>query len=237
MDLPRIGVTLPAPRQRETARQRRARLAYFRALEQAGARPVPLRPEADPACLAKAARSLDGLLLTGGGDVHPRFYGAEPGDLLREVDEVRDAAELALVRWAAEAGRPLLAICRGLQVVNVALGGTLYQDLPSERPSEVRHDDTEVAPGRLAHDLRLAPQGPLAAWFPGPPRVNSYHHQAVRDLAEGLRPLAWAPDAVLEALDLPDHPFLLGVQWHPERLPDRPETQALFRALVQAALA
>ncbi len=237
MDLPRIGVTLPSSRRRETPRQRQARQAYFRALQQAGAQPVPLRPEADPTCLAKAARSLGGLLLTGGGDVHPRFYGAKPGDRLRAVDEVRDAAELALVRWAAEAGRPLLAICRGLQVVNVALGGTLYQDLPSERPSAVRHDDPEAASGRLAHDLRLARRGPLAAWFQAPARVNSSHHQAVRDLAEDLRPLAWAPDDVLEALDLPDHPFLLGVQWHPERLPDRPETQALFRALVQAAVA
>ena len=160
------------------------------------------------------------MLLTGGVDVNPSEYGDATCHPTVEVDPVRDRYELALARAALDRDLPLLAICRGAQVLNVAAGGTLVQDIPSERPSPLRHtlDTTKDA---IAHDVTVAPGTRLASLLEGdatgaPVAVNSRHHQSVRDLAPAFVVSATAPDGIIEAIEKPDATFCVGVQWHPE---------------------
>ncbi|MBL8094479.1 MAG: gamma-glutamyl-gamma-aminobutyrate hydrolase family protein [Anaerolineales bacterium] len=212
---------------------------YVEALRGAGALPViiPLGlTEEDRQALA--AR-LDGLLLPGGGDVDPAAYGEAPHPKLSDdVDPLRDALEIGLARDAVASGLPLLAVCRGIQVLNVALGGTLIQDIPSQVPGAVRHSFflRDAPREHLAHAVQVA-EGSRLADVLGTPivRVNSRHHQAVRDVASGLEVVAHAPDGVIEGVELPGHPFLLGVQWHPENLQALPEMKRLFVGFVEAA--
>lgn len=202
--------------------------AYVRALESAGLVPlaVPTMLAADRAGAALAA--VRGLVLTGGEDVAPDRYGATPHPRLGEVDPVRDAAELALIAAARQRGMPILAICRGIQILNVALGGTLYQDLDSERPGPVPHA------GETSHHAVRVETGSLLERTLGTrsATVNSRHHQAIRDLAPGLRAVAWADDGVIEGAEPADAsaPWMVAVQWHPEDLTER----ALFDGFARA---
>jgi putative glutamine amidotransferase len=202
--------------------------AYVRALEGAGLVPlaVPTMLAADRAGAALAA--VRGLVLTGGEDVAPARYGAAPHPRLGDVDPVRDAAELALIAAARARGLPILAICRGIQILNVALGGTLYQDLDSERPGPVPHnDETGRHPVHVeAGSLLERTLGTRSA------SVNSRHHQAIRDLAPGLKAVAWADDGVIEGAEPTDakEPWIVAVQWHPEDLTER----ALFDGFARA---
>jgi putative glutamine amidotransferase len=205
--------------------------AYVRALERAGLVPlaVPTMLAADRAGAALAA--VRGLVLTGGEDVAPDRYGAAPHPRLGDVDPVRDAAELALIAAARARRLPILAICRGIQILNVALGGTLYQDLESERPGSVPHS------GETNHGVRVEP-GSLLERTLGTrsATVNSRHHQAIRDLAPGLKAVAWADDGVIEGAEAVDAsgraggPWIVAVQWHPEDLTER----ALFDGFARA---
>lgn len=159
---------------------------------------------------------LDGLILQGGADVSPRAYGEEPLRPEWSGDPVRDAYELELVHEFMEAGKPILGICRGMQLINVALGGSLYQDLPTLRPGEVAHETGAYE--RNAHDIRFVPGGRMAQWFgdvPGGP-VASIHHQAVHRLGKGVKVEAVAEDGVVEAIRWEGRSFVCGVQWHPE---------------------
>lgn len=209
--------------------------AYLKALTRAGAAAVivPRRLPAD--ALSAVFQKLDGLLLPGGGDIAPARLGGEWHSAVYGVDEERDELEFTLVRWATEQAKPILGICRGIQVFNAALGGSLYLDIASQRPGSARHDTAHELPrDHLAHQVSVEPGSRLAACWGGGP-VNSWHHQAVREPAPGLRVTAQAEDGLIEGLELPDHPFALVVQWHPEWLPDRPETLRLFASLVEAA--
>jgi putative glutamine amidotransferase len=202
--------------------------AYVRALEQAGLVPlaVPTMLAAERAGAALSA--VRGLVLTGGADVAPDRYGAAPHPRLGDVDPVRDAAELALIAAARARRLPILAICRGIQILNVALGGTLYQDLDSERPGPVPHSDETSR-----HAVRVAP-GSLLERTLGmrSATVNSRHHQAIRDLAPGLQAVAWADDGVIEGAEPADGAasWMVAVQWHPEDLTER----ALFDGFARA---
>ena len=224
---PPVAVT--APRRLVDGRERvTLNTAYVRALEGAGLVPlaVPTMLAADRAGAALAA--VRGLVLTGGEDVAPDRYGAAPHPRLGEVDPVRDAAELALIAAARKRGLPILAICRGIQILNVALGGTLYQDLDSERPGSVPHaGEASHHPVRVAAGSLLERTlGTRAA------TVNSRHHQAIRDLAPGLKAVAWAEDGVIEGAEPvdPGAPWMVAVQWHPEDLTER----ALFDGFARA---
>lgn len=206
--------------------------AYCSRIESAGALPL-LIPPLDPAGAMIMVESLDGLLLSGGGDVAPLYYGQEAQPGLGEVDLQRDAWEFALVRAALPLGLPLLGICRGLQLINIALGGTLIQDLGGAGCLQHR----QQAPGSHAsHTIEILPQTRLAIHLAGEGclAVNSFHHQAPAAVAPGLRKAALAPDGVIEALEDSLHPFLLGVQWHPETL-QHPASESLFKAFVSAA--
>lgn len=178
---------------------------------------------------------VDGLVLSGGEDIDPERYGKQPSPHLGTVDAQRDALELALTREAVSRRMPILAICRGAQVLNVALGGTLIQDLPSEFPSDVRHRQ-EASCTLGTHDVRVASDSLLASLAGGEVvSVNSFHHQAALDVAPGLRAVAWASDGVIEALE-GTGAFMMGVQWHPE-CQESELSPRLFTAFVEACRA
>jgi putative glutamine amidotransferase len=214
--------------------------AYLHAVQQAGGVPVPLPPQLSAAALGVIARELDGLLLTGGGDVDPARFGEAPHPNLYDVAPPRDALETEAVRIALERRLPILAVCRGIQVLNVALGGTLYQDVGTEPGTALQHSQQHdgVPRDQPSHKVRVAPGSRLARVLGADElEVNSMHHQAVKALGAGLRAVAWAPDEVVEGVELDDPARLvLGVQWHPEELVgDSEPARRLFAALIAAA--
>ncbi|HUC59977.1 MAG TPA: gamma-glutamyl-gamma-aminobutyrate hydrolase family protein [Streptosporangiaceae bacterium] len=192
----------------------------------AGAVPVLLPPVPG---VEAAVSSLDGLIISGGPDVHPEHYGQEPGPHTTIIRPERDAAELALFRAALGSATPVLGVCRGMQLMNIALGGTLHQHLPDVVGHE-KH--SPVSGGYGEHKVVVGDTGRLPAIVgPGPVAVPTHHHQGVDRLADGLTATAWADDGLVEAFELGSHPFAIGVQWHPEA----GNQQALFRALTAAA--
>lgn len=211
-------------------------VGYVACVAGAGGIPLVLSPAIGAGRAAEALDGCAGLLLSGGVDIEPARYGAIASPALGKVDPARDAFEFALLDAALAQGVPVLAICRGMQLVNVAAGGTLWQDLPSERPGSVRHEQA-VARGVRTHDVRLEP-GTRTAGALGVAslRTNSMHHQAVRELGAGLRATGWAADGVIESLESDDpERWLVAVQWHPEDLPGGGPDEGLFRAFLSAA--
>lgn len=209
---------------------------YVQGLEDAGAAPMILPLTADREALARYAALCDGFLFPGGHDVDPALYGEEPSPLCGTVCPERDSMERLLFPLALETGKPLLGICRGVQMMNVMLGGALYQDLPAERPSEVEHHG-QPPYDQVIHTVTVAEGSPLAqAVGAGEMGVNSYHHQGIKTLGRGLKIAAAAPDGLVEAVYLPDHRFALAVQWHPEFSYKSDEnSRKIFRAFVDAA--
>jgi len=207
-------------------------LDYEAAVRRAGATPRALTVGEGA---ADALRGADGLLLTGGDDVDPALYGEIPHPTFDVAEPGRDAFEIDLIRRALDADLPVLAICRGLQVLNVALGGTLIQDIPSE-PSPLLPHDTEGPATTLAHTVTVAPGSHLAGLVgpDGVRAVNSRHHQAVRAPGRGLVVTAVAPDGIVEAAEVPAARFCVGVQWHPENFHQTGEFDRLFEGFVEA---
>lgn len=207
---------------------------YMQGLEQAGALPVMLPLTDDPQALSQLADTCDGFLFTGGQDVNPALYGARREEVCGELSPRRDAMEARLLALARAQDKPVLGICRGLQFLNAALGGTLWQDLPTQCPSPVCH--RQPAPyDRPIHTVALLPGSPLAALLGKETlAVNSCHHQAVRTLAPGLAPMAAAPDGIVEAAWEPGKRFVWAVQWHPEF---SHRTDADSRAILKAFVA
>lgn len=209
---------------------------YVRAVAAAGGAPFWIPYSLDGDHLLALFERLDALVLTGGGDIDPRHYGCEPGQGLRSVDSERDRLELTLARWAIEASRPILGICRGHQVLNIALGGSLIQDIPTDRPRSVAHEQSETLVDELTHPVRLIPGSLLQSLIGQTDLVtNSSHHQAVDRLGSGLEIVALAADGLVEGIEFTGHPFALGVQWHPERMPGHPASRSLFSGLTKAA--
>ena len=199
---------------------------YVLAIERAGARPVLLPPSEDG--VEETLDRLDGLLLAGGEDLDPKTYGAEPHPATEGVTPRRDRSELALLRGALDRDLPVLAICRGSQILNVAHGGDLVQHLPDV----VGHDDHKHTPGVFAdHDVTVDPESRLGRVLGDRAPVKSHHHQGFGRIGDGLCESAWAEDGTVEALELPQARFALGVLWHPEE----GEDTALFSALVEEA--
>ena len=215
---------------------------YLHAVVAHGGLPVmiPLLAHDDSTLRALFER-LDGVLVPGGVDLDPSAFGEPRHPLCGRVDADRDHVELAVTRWAIEDRKPLFGLCRGLQIINVALGGTLYQDIQAQRPNSIKHDffpNAGFARDYLAHDVDLAAGSRLRDLLGGASLpVNSMHHQAIKDVAPGLAVSAVAPDGVVEAVELDrGDQFLLGVQWHPERIAEKqPEQFRLFERFVGAA--
>jgi putative glutamine amidotransferase len=207
---------------------------YVAAVDRAGGVPVLIPPA--PQHAGRYLDLVDGLVLAGGGDLDPAHYGGEGHETLYGIDVARDALELALARRIVALRRPTLAICRGLQVLNVALGGSLVEHLPEAVGEDVLHRAPPREP--TPHAVRVERGSRLAAIIRDTELAPmSWHHQAVRALAPGLAVTARAPDGTIEALEMPGHPWLIAVQWHPELTAQQdPAQQRLFDALVDASL-
>lgn len=213
---------------------------YTNALLLAGAAPMMIPLGADADTVRFLLDRVDGVLLPGGGDIEPsRYHGNTTHPTIRGVDDERDALEMLVVDEAVRRDLPLLAICRGHQLLNVALGGALCEDVPSMVANALDHDcyRPNVPRNHLAHEIRINDNSRLADIFDATRTwVNSLHHQAVKTVGDGLVPTAVADDGVIEAVEHRDHRFMVGVQWHPENLVyDHPTMLNLFRALVDAA--
>lgn len=239
--------TTPAPvvavtatiREEEQPRRVRLNAAYVTALENAGLVPLVVPPLSDPGAADRILAGVDGLVLTGGEDVAPRFFGEKPHPKLGTVTEQRDLTESALIAAARRLRMPLLAICRGIQVLNVECGGTLIQDIASQRPDALDHDGHGGARGDARHSVEIEDDSILAV-ATGASRleVNSLHHQAIDRLGDGLRVTATAPDGIIEGVESADDWWVLAVQWHPEEM-DRgaqpgAEPGPLFKAFAEA---
>jgi putative glutamine amidotransferase len=215
---------------------------YVRVLAAAGAVPwlIPLLPGDEPT-LRLTYESLDALFLTGGVDVDPGAYGEERHERCDRSDPARDWAEITLIRWALADRKPILGVCRGIQVINVACGGSLYQHLADQLPASIKHDyfPTADRPARdyLAHPVRVEPAsrlGRLLGDLETP--VNSMHHQGIKDLAPGLKASAFAPDGLIEGVEGANGQYLVAVQWHPEELAETHLSQRrLFTDFIEAA--
>jgi putative glutamine amidotransferase len=215
--------------------------SYLRALIRAGAAPLLIPNLVDKAMLRRLYEQMDGVLLPGGEDMDPAFYDEAPHEKLGHISPERDRMEISLARWAVDEGKPLLALCRGIQVLNVALGGSLYQDIETQIPGAEKHDWSPDFPrDRLSHSVVVVPGTRLAQIVgAGSLLVNSMHHQALKDVAPALTVVARAQDEtraaseIIEAAEIKDHPFAVAVQWHPEELASGDaRAQGLFDALV-----
>lgn len=215
----------------------RAMADYLEAIKRTGGEPLELDLTHDTP--EDVVRHAAGLMLTGGGDVNPALYGEAPHETFQASEPGRDEYEIALVRAAMEAGIPIFAICRGMQLLNVALGGTLVQDIPTMVNGAANHSLPEPR-FQIAHEVWVAKGSRLAALMAEKLDgdicpVNSRHHQAVKDVAPGWEVTATAPDGVIEAMEMPGEIFRLAVQWHPENFWRTGEFRPLFEAFVDAA--
>jgi putative glutamine amidotransferase len=236
MSIPLIGITArhaPTVQGLPTVQILRA---YVTAILDAGGAPIVIPPDLLEDGWRSLLDRLDGILFSGGADISLEHFDGEPHPTVVE-EPVRDAIELPLLRAAVDGNKPFLGICRGLQVMNVALGGTLYTHILDQHPNALQHDQSEGKPRTfLAHSVRVE-QGTHLAEILGAPmlQVNSLHHQGIKDLAPTLKATAFAPDGLVEGIELPDHKFALAVQWHPEWMTSHEEMRKLFRVFVEAA--
>lgn len=215
------------------------RPTYLAALSAAGAIPVvlPLTPSQEDC--RQIAETFDGFLFTGGPDPHPFLFGEETHRECGDISVMRDTMELALLSQVMKTGKPVLGICRGIQIINVGLGGTIYQDIPSQYKTAETFPIAHRQPCAFhipSHTVSLVNQSRLAhICLQDSLLVNSMHHQAVRDLADGLTVCATAPDGLVEGLEMPGYPWLIAVQWHPEYLREQDTaSQRLFKSFVKA---
>jgi putative glutamine amidotransferase len=205
---------------------------YVESLRRAGAVPVVIPPQPENA--RELVESLDGILLAGGDDCDPAAYGEEKHPTVEPMDVRRQESDLTLAKVARERGIPTLGICLGVQMMNVAAGGTLIQDIDSQLDTEIEH--VSEPEDRARHDVLIEHDTRLASILGGNEiNVNSSHHQAINKIGEGLNVTAHAPDGIVEGLEDPRHPFYIGVQWHPEDMPREESASKIFRAFVEAA--
>ncbi len=214
--------------------------SYLKAVEAAGGVPVMIPLGLSEDDLQSVVERMDGILLPGGGDIEPSVYQGQRHQTVSDIDEDRDRVELFLARTAVSQQKPLLSICRGMQVLNVALGGSLWEDVELLMPQAMHHEFVNSHPrNHLAHNVTIEADSLLAKQLGSTETaVNSLHHQGVRRLASALRATAVAPDGLIEGIEVIDHPYAVGVQWHPENLiHNAPHMLGLFQGLVEAASA
>jgi putative glutamine amidotransferase len=211
--------------------------AYLDAVVHAGGKPDLIPYGLTGESLQIFYGHMDGILFTGGGDIAPERFNGQPHLSVDGVEEERDTLEFFLLQTTVQEGKPFLGICRGFQVVNVGLGGTLYTDIESQMDNAIRHRySSETERTFLAHTVQVETSSRLAGFLgENALQVNSLHHQGAKDTPAVLKPAAYAPDGLVEALELPNHPFGIAVQWHPECLTDQSSSRRLFRAFVEAA--
>lgn len=210
--------------------------SYVNAIMQAGGVPVLIPSMIHEDGWDALYARLDGILFSGGGDIALEHFSGDAHPRIDDVDPERDSVELKMLNAAAEDGKPFLGICRGCQVMNVALGGTLYTHIQDQLPKALDHSYPGNMRTVIVHEVKLE-EGTRIAEIMGEPilKVNSLHHQGLKDIAPSLRVTGVAPDGLVEAVELPDHPFGIAVQWHPEWLTDQESTRNLFIKFVEAA--
>ncbi|MBK9927046.1 MAG: gamma-glutamyl-gamma-aminobutyrate hydrolase family protein [Anaerolineales bacterium] len=210
--------------------------SYINAILQAGGVPVLIPSMIHNDGWDALYSRLDGILFSGGGDIGLELSPGEPHPRITEVDLERDSVEMKLIQASASDGKPFLGICRGCQMLNVALGGTLYTHISDQLPTALDHSYPGNLRTVLVHEVKIE-EGTHIAEILGEPivKVNSLHHQGLKDIAPSLRVTGHAPDGLVEAVELSDHPFGIAVQWHPEWLTDQPSTRNLFRKFIEAA--
>jgi len=208
---------------------------YAKAISISGGLPVLIPLSLSNDDLDTLLMRLDGILFTGGYDIDPRQYGNQPHPKVDGIDKDRDRIEVYLVREVIQSPKPFLGICRGLQVINVAMGGSLYEHLPDQLPGSITHDNHHRARDFLAHGVSVKPNNRLSQIISSNQvQVNSLHHQGVRKIAAELFPTAHAPDGLIEAFEMPGHPFGIAVQWHPEELQEYEVMRKLFLTFIHA---
>jgi len=237
MARPKIGITISTDEHRDRTHELNLKEAYFNSIRLAGGEPVAFPMETPIEQIPEVLGTMQGILLSGGGDIDPAIFDGQPHPKVYGVDPVRDQLEIALANYCADNKIPLFGICRGLQVINVALGGTLYTDISDQLPGALKHPCyPEFARDYLAHSVMIKVSTHLTAITEqSQMKVNSMHHQGIKDIAPDLTISAMSPDGLVEGVEFMFHPFFLGVQWHPECLPNSPSDQALFKALIRAA--
>lgn len=237
MPYPLIGITTGSSLSDTGVTEHTLSDKYIQAVLRAGGTPVIIPSGLDNGQLMDLVERLDGLLLPGGGDIAPALFNGRLHESIYGIDENRDALELKLVRLAAQQGLPFLGICRGAQVIDVALGGSLYTHISAQKPGAEEHSHRPGAPrDKISHVVRIKPGSLLSALVRGTElAVNSLHHQGIDTIPTNLDPVAHAADGLVEAVELRNHRFGLGVQWHPEWLVESPGNQAIFRGFIQAA--
>ncbi len=237
MTAPLIGISSENTHNEYGQAAIRSLRTYTQAVIKAGGVPVII-PGETPQDLRKILFSrLDGIILSGGNDIDPQLFNGEAHPAIGEIDPLRDACEMHLARMAIKKGKPILGICRGAQLINILLGGDLYTHIDDQYPNNIAHNFYPDHPrDLLSHRVRIDKSSKLFQIIREEEiSVNSLHHQGIKTLAPQLAACAHAPDGLVEAVEIPEHPFALAVQWHPEWLPKEPSAQALFQALIDAA--
>ena len=236
MAKPLIGITTRNSRDSDGHPIIAIQHSYVQAVTEAGGVAVPIPSILPQEDFLQLYSQLDGILFSGGGDISLEHFAGLDHARIDGVDNARDETELTLMRTACEDGKPFLGICRGAQVMNVALGGTLYTHIPDQLKGAIDHDYPGNLRRAIVHPVNVEESSRAAEIFGETLLyVNSLHHQGLSDIAPGLRAAGHAPDGLVELVELPDHPYAVGVQWHPEWLTDQPAMQRLFKSLVVAA--
>ena len=210
---------------------------YTKAIELGGGVPLIIPYTESEETKKRLVELCDGFCFTGGVDIHPYYYAEQVKEACGTITDIRDTFELSLFRAALKTQKPIMGICRGAQLINVALGGTLYQDIPTEYETEIAHRQVEEKM-EYSHSVTVLENTPLSALVgEGEMRANSFHHQAAKRLGNGLLPMAYAADGIVEAMYFPAHTYLRAYQWHPERLCERDEkNKALFTEFITACV-
>ncbi len=236
MSRPLIGVTTRNGRDFDGHPTTVVQHSYINAVTGAGGVAIPIPCSLPQEMLLDLYARLDGILFTGGGDIALDHFAGDDHPRIDGVDPMRDSAELTLLRSAAEGGKPMLGICRGIQLMNVALGGTLYTHLYTQFPNALDHDYPGHLRRMLVHPVQVDESSRAAEIFGETLlTVNSLHHQGLKDIAPALKVAGHSSDGLVEVVEMPDHPYAVAVQWHPEWLTDQPSMQRLFRSLVEAS--
>ena len=236
MSFPLVGITASRTYNKKGAPMMMLMESYTRAVAEAGAVPLIIPLGISSESLQTIVDRLDGILFSGGGDVRPQVYGSQDHPKVDRIDDDRDRLELDLFHLLNDTGKPFLGICRGIQLINVALGGTIYEDILDQHPGALKHDHSYKARNHLAHPVSISEDSRLRRILGASQvGVNSLHHQGLRQLAPGTKATAWSPDGLVEAIEVPGYSFGLAVQWHPEWLQEHQPMRDLFRTFVQAA--
>jgi len=237
MSAPLIGITSENTKNEYGQPAVRSLRTYIREIIKVGGIPIVIPSETPTNLLEALFARLDGIILSGGDDIDRALFNGEEHPRIGKPDPIRDQCEITLARMAVAKKKPILGICRGIQLLNVALGGDLYTHIEDQHPARVKHDYYPEPPRDLiSHPVAINENSKLfeilgEREIP----VNSLHHQGVKTLAPQLVATAHAPDGLIEAAEIPNHPFAIAVQWHPEWIPEEPASQALFKAFVEAA--